>query len=261
MKISRAQFQPTREILEEIHLAFKELSYSPSLKQWVEQYYSEHRMRLAVDLEVISQRAPDNSKILEIGCSPYILTTALIRAGFNITGIDLNPEYFQETIEKVGIRVKKCDVEKDSLPFGEEEFDIVIFNEIFEHLRINPIFTIGEIHRVTKLSGTLFLSTPNLRSFEGISNLLFKSSGYALCGEIFDEYQKQHNEGFVGHVREYAPGDVINYLENGGFKTSELLFRGVNFNSICNYLLRWFPQFSPFVTYVGQKTNNNVSVK
>ena len=43
----------------------------------------------------------------------------------------------------------------------------MLFNEVFEHLRINLVFTMTEVHRVLEPNGVLMLSTSNPTSWKG----------------------------------------------------------------------------------------------
>ena len=52
------------------------------------------------------------------------------------------------------------DFEKDKLPFENENFDIVIFCAVIEHL-YNPNLVLSEIYRVLKKGGILITLTPN----------------------------------------------------------------------------------------------------
>ena len=53
-------------------------------------------------------------------------------------------------------------MEQDDFPLDENYFDVVIFTEIFEHLRINPLHTLRESFHVLKPGGTFILSIPNI---------------------------------------------------------------------------------------------------
>lgn len=51
--------------------------------------------------------------------------------------------------------MKEVNFEEEPLPFADDAVDVVVFNEVFEHLRVNPIFTFREINRVLRPQGTL----------------------------------------------------------------------------------------------------------
>ena len=89
-------------------------------------------------------------------------------------GLDLDPARFQAVVRAEKLNVKEVDFEVAPLPFEDDAVDVVIFHEVFEHLRINPIFTFSEISRVLRTQGTLLLSTPNLTSWKGWYNFAVK---------------------------------------------------------------------------------------
>lgn len=119
-----------------------------------------------------------------------------------------------------------CDIETEKLPFHDSQFDVVLFNELFEHLRINPIFTMREVHRILKPGGLLFLSTPNLRSLAGLANFLLKNRCYSCEADPYDEFSKLEGLGHMGHVREYTTREITEFLGRIGFEVREIVFRG-----------------------------------
>ena len=44
---------------------------------------------------------------------------------------------------------------------AKDEFDIIIFTEVMEHLNFNPKPTLKKIHDLLKMNGRLYLSTPD----------------------------------------------------------------------------------------------------
>ncbi|MEM5812000.1 MAG: methyltransferase domain-containing protein [Candidatus Aenigmatarchaeota archaeon] len=79
-------------------------------------------------------------KILNVGCGNDTYGTHFV---------DLYP-YRKE--------VKKCDVNKQELPFPSNFFDIVYSKNLFEHLT-NPEFALKEMKRVLKNNGKIILIT------------------------------------------------------------------------------------------------------
>ena len=82
------------------------------------------------------------------------MTAALTALEYRVSGLDIKPERFARAIATLGLDVARCDVETEVVPFEAETFDALLFNELFEHLRIDPVFTLGEAHRVLKPGGT-----------------------------------------------------------------------------------------------------------
>ncbi|MDB6011656.1 MAG: hypothetical protein JWL65_3906 [Gammaproteobacteria bacterium] len=104
-----------------------------------------------------------------------------------------------------------------AVTFADESFDVVVFHELFEHLRINPVFTLTEVLWVIKPNGILTPSTPNLRSLDGIRNFLFRDRAFSCAPSIYLEYEKLQTIGHTGHVREYTWTEVVEFLQTIGF--------------------------------------------
>ncbi len=103
-------------------------------------------------------------KILEIGCGPGALASALRRwyPNAEITAIDRDSEFirFAKEHEK-GVSFIEGDA--TALPFEDDTFDVTISNTVAEH--IEPSFFYGEQFRVLKPNGVCFV----LSSRKGIN--------------------------------------------------------------------------------------------
>jgi SAM-dependent methyltransferase len=223
------------------------------LQEWYSSYVSNHIDRLALDLEVIHQNVNQGEKVIEYGAIPLLLSVALKKRGYDICGLDISPERFSSSIEKFNLDVRKCDVEREKIPFPDSSFDVVIFNELFEHLRINPIFTMNEVRRILKPNGRLILSTPNLRSLYGIRNFLFRNLCYSCSPGIYSQYEKLEKLGHMGHVREYTTNEICEFLAEVGFYVDKMIFRGRYDNNLGQLVIRLMPKYRPFVLYIASK--------
>jgi len=252
---SREPRSPGNAALELIVDAAGELAPDKThLQEWFRTYSVNHSSRLAFDLEMVLSRAhsPD-ARILECGSIPLLLTRALSKQGLSVVGLDIEPERFSRSISALDLDVSKLDIERQELPFGDHDFDLVIFNEIFEHLRVDPIFTMTEVHRVLRPGGTLLLSTPNLRSLNGLWNLLIRNRCFSCSAELFNEYEKLRTLGHMGHVREYTSREIVEFLQKIGFQPVELIYRGAFNNRIASAISWLVAQLRPFMSVVALK--------
>ncbi len=222
------------------------------LESWYRDYALRQSRRLAVDLDIVSAYAAREAAVLEIGAAPPILTLALAQRELDVKAVDIDPARFAETIAAYDLTIAGCDIETEPLPFADRSFDVVILNEVLEHLRINPVFTLREARRALRDGGTLLLSTPNLRSLNGIRNLLVHGRSYAVANNLYEEYEKLERVGHMGHVREYAPGDVKDLLGRVGFDVTELIFRSRQRNAFAEAICRMRPEFRRDVSYVAR---------
>jgi len=104
--------------------------------------------------------------------------------------------------------------------------DGIIFNELFEHCRFDLLSTLNDLNRTLKPGGYLFLSTPNLKSAIGLYKYIFKHNAYGVAGDVYHEWNKIHEIGHMGHVREYTPQEVSRLLEKCDFQIKETVYRG-----------------------------------
>lgn len=231
----------------------------PALEAWSAHYFREHRARLAGDLRIIGRHVHPSARILEYGAVPLVMTAALAELGYAVSGLDVRPERFATSIAGLGLRVARCDVETEPVPFAADAFDVVLFNELLEHLRINPVFTMREAWRVLAPEGKLLLSTPNLRSFRGIRNLLLRNQGHSASAGVFEQYEKLDTLGHMGHVREYTTREVADLLARIGFRVERIIFRGGHGRGVVGIAERLAPSMRPFFTLVASKARPPVA--
>ena len=224
---------------------------------WFQRYSCGQRKRLTLDVEHVANWARLGDRIVEFGSLPPILTVALTRAGYNVRGLDLKPERFQSTIDSQNLNITKIDFEVEALPMRDGEYDVAIFNEVFEHLRINPIFTMREVHRILKPDGVLMLSTPNLTSWKGWQHFAFKGR---LAPDMYLEFSKLDRLGHMGHVRIYSVGEVVSFLRRIGFSIETVVHRG-EFQTrrlwerrLVNGILRLCPRLRTSFSVIARKT-------
>ncbi len=192
----------------------------PSLRHFLWDSFNDHKNRYLKDIDLISTHYK-GGKVLDLGANPFHLTFCLKELGYDITGVDINPEPFKEFIKKYDLMIIKVNIETEKLPFKDGSFDFVIFNEVFEHLRINPIFTLKEINRILKKDGILLLTTPNLYALHKILMFNF-GKGF---NDAYNEFNKLNTYGYVGHIREYSTKEVSDFLENTNFKIEKVVYR------------------------------------
>lgn len=198
----------------------KTIKEKPSLRHFLLDSFNDHRNRYKNDLKLIGKYF-SGGKILDVGASPFHITFCLKQLEFDITGLDLNPDPFRNFIIKHNLIVKKANIETKKIPFSDNTFDYVILNEVFEHLRINPIFALKEINRVLKIGGKLMLTTPNLYALH--KYFLF-NLGLSF-NDAYCEFNKLNIYGYAGHIREYSTREVKQFLENANFKIEKVIYQ------------------------------------
>jgi SAM-dependent methyltransferase len=213
--------------------------------------------RLATDLDIIRREVPAGATMCEYGAAPFILTTALHREKYEVVGVDLAPHRFRPLL-KIEPIIVGVDAETGSMPFAISTFDAIIFNELFEHLRLDLVQTMQEVYRITKPGGVLILSTPNLRSIRGIANFLLHNRAYSCANDLFFEWNKLSRIGHMGHVREYTEREVVDFLGKVGFEVKRVIYREgfglVTMKRRLAKLMTFFlPKLKPNMTLVFKK--------
>lgn len=204
-----------------------------TIATWAQGYVTGHAWRISRDVELAiaaaEERAPDNPKgvaILEVGSAPYLFTAYMQRQGYNIRGLDLDPGRQPNLIEAEGLTVIPHDLESDDP--GTDligAYELIVLNEVFEHLRFNPLATLRKLHRWLKPEGKLILSTPNAQSLEGFRKYISPGVMFGLSAVPFFEYSKLEIIGHMGHVREYTAPEVMHTLAKLGFVPERLTYR------------------------------------
>jgi SAM-dependent methyltransferase len=255
--VEKERWNPTMNSLSIIDNAIGNISANIStLHEWFNSYSRSHRIRLAFDLDYVDRFALPENLILEVGAIPFILTLGLMQKNYRVVALDISPNRMQNLIDTYKIQVKTCDIETQSFPFEDNTFDMILFNEVFEHLRINPIHTLNEVYRVLKPGGKLLLSTPNLTSFKGWYSLLLQNK---TPNNVYYEYKKLMIIGHMGHVREYTATEICEFLGHIGFTIERLIYRGVPQSKMkwkqftASFFLTIFPHLRRYFTVVARK--------
>jgi len=133
---------------------------------------AEYRKNAQVVIEMLPNIG-SRAKLLDIGCADGVGSRAYAKqAGIdaeNVYGIEIDPAYIASAVEN--LKVFTADIECDELPFPEESFDVVVANQIFEHIK-NLRHLMAQIDKVTKTGGHVLISAPNLAALHNRIGLL-----------------------------------------------------------------------------------------
>jgi SAM-dependent methyltransferase len=172
-------------------------------------------------------------KVVDLGCGNGEFTLrAKEKIGCDeIIGVDANEERLNEA-KKKGIITLKCNL-NDTLPFKGNSFDVIICNQVIEHLYY-PVKFMREVYRILKPKGYAVISTENLASWDNIFALLFGytpfsmefDSGLYKIGNPLSPYEKEIIKEPFPHVRVFSWKGLIELSKFVGFKIERAVGSG-----------------------------------
>lgn len=215
-------------------------------------YFDDHRDRFVHDLELVV-RYQNGGRVLEVGTHPGYFAWCLARMGVDAVGVDLDPS---RAVQFEGERrppIVRCDIERERLPFDDGAFSLALLCEVFEHLRVDPLHALDEIHRVLSPGGVLILETPNLYSAGNVARFV---RGRGVMPPAYGEFSKLRGVGHMGHVREYSRAEMREFLVHSGFEIVEsrvISHRPSHTGWITDLAYRLVPAVRPFQVWAARK--------
>ena len=135
---------------------------------------------------------------LDFGCGTGEFLVDLKSRGWRVVGQEVSANAARLAIE-AGLDIRTCKLEECG--FEAESFDLVTLWDVIEHLH-DPLSALHEIRRILRPSGTLVLSTPDLKSLD---SRLF--SGW------------WHGLEVPRHLVLFEPNTIERILQCAGFET------------------------------------------
>ncbi|NJN67238.1 MAG: class I SAM-dependent methyltransferase, partial [Chloroflexaceae bacterium] len=183
------------------------------------EYFRLHRHRYLALLAALD--AAPGARVLEVGVTPGQLTHLLVRAGYRVSGVDLNPGPRRALWRQLGVQVCQMNLERQPLPFASESFERVVFSEVLEHLVYSPLPALREFRRVLKPGGRLLLTTPNELYLKSRLHTLVRMFSWK-SRDTREEFRHQMLlEGearYTTHSRTYTMDEVCWLVEQAGLR-------------------------------------------
>jgi 2-polyprenyl-3-methyl-5-hydroxy-6-metoxy-1,4-benzoquinol methylase len=167
--------------------------------------------------------------ILDLGCGEETYIENLVKInnnnfyGVDISDfvIDLHKKAYQDYSN---VEFIACPAEK--LPFNKEYFDLIICDELIEHVPKAEIL-LDEIKRIIKKDGILIISTPNRNRISAIfkklvpQKLLNKLSSNPM--NSINPLLQKHHDRIHYHEHEFSLGELIKLLRRKKFITLNMI--------------------------------------
>lgn len=142
---------------------------------------------------------PKGGKLLDFGAGSGHFGSAMAKAGWNVTSIDLATH----VNDQEGVHFTMLG-DRTYLDFPDASFDAVTLWYVIEHLR-NPRLVLKDLKRVLKPGGILLLAQQN---FESYQSRFFKE-----CWLILDPPR---------HLYQFSPKNLIHLIEQEGFHSMDV---------------------------------------
>lgn len=153
-------------------------------------------------------------RYLDVGCSTGFVVEAAKNAGWNATGIDLNPSAIEFGCTR-GLDLRTLALEDSDL--APRTFDAVSLFDVLEHL-LDPIKTLRAAKALLKPGGIIFLYVPN---YDSASRLLMGKDAHFIWP--------------THHLNYYTPRTIRDLMSREGFDTEYVATEGLD---IVDYL--WY---------------------
>jgi 2-polyprenyl-3-methyl-5-hydroxy-6-metoxy-1,4-benzoquinol methylase len=153
-------------------------------------------LRWKVSLTRNHPRLETAKSILDVGCAGGQMLSALRAPGRRLCGVEIN-ESAIEAVRARGIEGHVVDLENSALPFGPDEFDVVLCYDVIEHV-FAPMRVLGEIARVVRPAGFAFIAVPN--TLNVVNRLIFLSGKYV---DVMDIGHRSEDL-FSDHIRLFS---------------------------------------------------------
>jgi SAM-dependent methyltransferase len=205
----------------------QEVSHPEAIRKERERYFQSAVGRIHRLLCLIPDRP--ESKVLEIGASPFFASRAMIHflgldpgRFFMIDGAgpcDHNVVREEVVLSSRPYGLFRLNAETTPLPFADESFDLVICQDVIEHLFYDPLYLVQQCNRVLKKGGILVLSTsPAVFSWHVTLRHLLNLN-------VEMGYDVTYRNPYARHHRLFSLAEVRQMVAGNGFSVQRAFVR------------------------------------
>jgi len=147
------------------------------------------------------RRIPRAESLLDVGCGDGDKTmhyaNELAVSKGRVYGIEQQPHWIERAKEH--LNVVQVDLERDRFPFNDEELDVIVCNQVLEHLK-NIFVPLQEMARILKTGGHLLIGIPNLAAIQ--NRFLLLLGHQPMCNAILGPHVRCFTtRGFADFVK------------------------------------------------------------
>ncbi len=171
-------------------------------------YFNDHERRMRLTLNLLMKYIHNNVyNVAVIGFSDVdnliVDTLEDRKISFII------PEEFRDYIKDDEKDYIFADLTKEIPKDMREEFDLVIFTEVLEHIFASDRIVMANVFSLLRQGGALCFSVPNIATFSNRIRLLI---GKNVCWQKEDQFKGVF--GGYGHIREYTFREAIDLMKD-----------------------------------------------
>lgn len=190
-------------------------------------YIADHKWRCIDDALRLAQLLPAGGRILNVGGRPYLFEFIARELGLEVVSLDIDPSRDPAECAALGHEIIAADIEtaEGRAAARLDQYDIICLAEIFEHMRIDLLATFRDLSTAMRPDARIYLTTPNFYS----APQLFKMLAAGRSGpSLVREWGKLDAIGHMGHVREYARCELIEFFAATGLRVETSFVRNSN---------------------------------
>ncbi len=180
-------------------------------------YFSYHKKRFRRMAHSFCREIPTNSKVLEIGSHHMHSSMILSKLGYKVTASDVEVFMSMDVVRQRSEKYAIQTVTENNLETLESqgpisnEYDALLFTEIFEHITFNPINFWKRVYEIMKEESCIYISTPNglcfNEIFRSLANIfLLRGIGIGV-GPILSNVTYGH------HWKMYSSSEIKRYFK------------------------------------------------
>jgi 2-polyprenyl-3-methyl-5-hydroxy-6-metoxy-1,4-benzoquinol methylase len=154
------------------------------------------------------------NKLLEVGCGYGEILIEARERNWNVKGVEISSSAVNY-LKQFDLDIFCCKLEEAH--FNNEEFDVVVFRELLEHLN-NPYKFLIEVNRIVKTDGFVYVTVPNEASFY--------HKFFQLYYNINPKKRMKKETSHLGppyHLLGFSKKALIKILESTGFQPLEII--------------------------------------
>lgn len=137
--------------------------------------------------KLLSPYTNSQKKVLDVGCAVGGFLDYLSQRGFDrLFGVDMTETYLQEARKKSQYNISYGSAE--SLPFGNQEFDVIVMEQVLEHL-VDPVKAFQEARRTLKTGGIFCVGVPDAARY---ADFYFFDYYWLLLREHIQHFDIEH---------------------------------------------------------------------